>query len=132
MRKEVLLVGKSRRRQLRKREGKRGANYHRKQNSRERERFKYFWKHLQNGMECKHLPLRKIQWFKTHATPPPLPQKTKQTPTFMIGPCLCCQTHILLFTPSTVSYLQLVSTLSHFSAIALAIFSATFSLIIPF
>ena len=77
MRKEVLLVGKSRRRQLRKREGKRGANYHRKQNSRERERFKYFWKHLQNGMECKHLPLRKIQWFKTHATPPPLPQKNK-------------------------------------------------------
>jgi len=30
MRKEVLLVGKSRRRLLRKREGKRGANCHRK------------------------------------------------------------------------------------------------------
>lgn len=62
----------------------------------------------------------------------PTPAKTKQTPTFMIWPCLCCQTHTSLFTPSTVSYLQLVNTLSHFSATALAIFSATFSLLIPF
>lgn len=81
-----------------------------------RERCKYVWKNLQNGMECNRLPPRKIQQFKTHYD--------------LALPLL--QTHISLFTPSTVSYLQLVNTLSHFSAIALAIFSATFSLLIPF
>ena len=66
-----------------------------------RERCKYFWRHLQNGIASS----KKNSVVQNSRYSTPTPAKTKQTPTFMIWPCLCCQTHTSLFTPSTVSYL---------------------------